>query len=87
MIKGISHEDGNSLLDDNFIKPKTSQEALESNSVEESIMSELRELLGLEGDTENSTGRVDTNGSYFLDTENSSGLWNFDDMPMPGATY
>ena len=50
-------------------------------------MSELRELLGLEGDTENSTGRVDTNGSYFLDTENSPGLWNFDDMPMPGATY
>ena len=61
-------------------------------------MSELRELLGLEGDTENSTARVDTNETYFFDTENSPGVWNFDDiamppgvwnvddMPMPGAT-
>lgn len=85
---GISegiHHDGSSLLDSKVKKPQACQENLEFNSVEEPVVDSflgLLQYLDFECETDQSTGRVDGNGTYFPEKENIPAIWNFDDMPM-----
>jgi hypothetical protein len=93
LIMGISegsHQDGSSLLDSKVIKPQTSHETLDSNSIEELVVDSclaLLQFLDFEGGTDQSTQPVDINGTYFPENVNFPAIFNFDgDMPMSGAT-
>lgn len=82
--EGIHHDDS-CLLDCKVMKPQTSQETLESNSVEEPVLDSFLGLLqysDFECETDQSTGRVDVNGTYFPEKVNIPAIWYFDDMPM-----